>query len=497
MSTNTPGYPTVSLDNRHDTMTMRVHQEDPKVLIPNTDWAYADCTTVPFPGVPNAQKVCLRNGFDTDHIYELVYTARDPIVMGLGLAAIRDVGSFLRYEEKDDLGNPNPLAGAMKYALLWGGSQSGSVLRTYLRLGFNEDEAHRQVFDGMQPERSARRNAVNVRFAQPGRSAGGTQHIEAQYPGAESPVSYGETLDHITGIRGGLLDRCRRSGTCPKIVHTMSANEYWESSGAFVTTDSLGRSDLDIPDNVRIYQFASTQHGGFSPLAGLPTSTGICEFLPNPNSYSYHLRALLMALQQWVALGTRPPPSMYARIDRKTLVPLANFRFPPNPFLRNPEPKLESIFHHRQLFDRGPHYDADDVSGIISIEPPNFLAQYPTPLVPQVDADGNDVDGFRTLTLQVPLGTYTGWNIRRAGFSEGDACDLTGSYMPFAVTKGERVATGDPRLSLQERYGTLAHYTNLATAAANKLVAQRLLLQSDAAAAIQSATSQAQQAGLQ
>jgi hypothetical protein len=201
-----------------------------------------------------------------------------------------------------------------------------------------------------------------------------------------------------------------------------------------------------------------------------------------------------MALQQWVVLGTPPPPSKYSRIDRQTLVPLAAFRFPPNPLLQNPEP--QTIFHERQVFDRGPHYDADDVSGIISIEPPILLAQYPTPLVPQVDADGNATDGVRTLTLQVPLGTYTGWNIRRAGFSEGDACDLVGSYMPFAVTKAERGATGDLRPSLEERYGTLANYTVLATAAASKLVAQQLLLQSDAAAAVQSATSQAQQAGL-
>jgi len=497
-STNTPGYPTVSLDNRDDTMTLRVHQDDPKLPIPNTDWAYADCTTVPFPGVPNPQKVCLKNGFDTNHIYELVYTARDPIVMGLGLAAIRDVGSFLRYEDKDDLGNPNPLAGAIKFALAYGFSQGASVLRTYLDDGFNEDEAHRQVVDGMQPERNpGSRNPINVRFSQPGR--GGSQHTEAQYPGGESPNSYGDTFDRLTGIRGGLLDRCRRSSTCPKIVHTMSAYEYWEASGAKLTTDSLGRFDLDIPDNVRIYQFASTQHGGFSALAPLPTSTGICQFLPNPNSYDYHLRALLIALQQWVASDIPPPPSMYPRIDRQTLVPLAGFRFPPNPLVPNPEP--QAIFKERQVFDRGPHYDADDVSGIISIEPPILLAQYPTPLVPQVDTDGNDIDGIRTLTLQVPLGTYTGWNIRRAGFSEGDACDLagsslSGSYMPFAVTKAERAATGDPRPSLEERYGTLANYTALAIAAASKLVAQRLLLQSDALAAVQSATSQAQQAGL-
>jgi hypothetical protein len=493
-STNTAGYPTASLDNSHDTMTMRVHQDDPKLPIPNTDWAYADCTTAPFPGAPDPQKVCLRNSFDTNHIYELAYTARDPIVMGLGLAAIRDLASFLRYEDKDELGNSNPLAGAIKYALSYGFSQGAAVLRTYLHLGFNEDEARRQVFDGMQPERSTRRNPINVRFSQPGRLSGGTQHTEAQYSGSDSPDTYEDTLDPLTGIRAGLLDRCRRSRTCPKIVHTMGDNEYWESSGAVVTADPFGRFDLAIPDDVRIYQFASTQHGGFSPVTPLPTSTGICQFLPNPNSYTYQLRALLMALQQWVAFGTPPPPSMYSRIGRKTLVPLAKFRFPSDPLLRTPEP--QTVFHRQQLFYRGPHYDADDVSGVISIEPPDLLADYPAALVPQVDPDGNGVDGVRTVTLQVPLGTYTGWNIRREGFSEGDACDLIGSYMPFPVTKAQRIATGDPRRSLEERYGSLANYTALATAAANSLVTQRLLLPSDAAATIQSATSQAQQAGL-
>jgi hypothetical protein len=161
-------------------------------------------------------------------------------------------------------------------------------------------------------------------------------------------------------------------------------------------------------------------------------------------------------------------------------------RLPVQSLLRNPEP--QAIFHRRQLFDRGPHYDADGVSGIISVEPPNLLADYPAPLVPQVDADGNSIDGVRTLMLQVPLGTYTGWNIRRDGFSAGDACDLTGSYFPLALTKALRASTGDTRPSLEERYGTLVKYTALATRAANKLVAQRLLLPSDAAAAIQSAT---------
>ena len=458
-------------------MTMRVHQDDPKVRIANSDWAYADCTSEPFPGSPNPQKVCLKNGFDTNHIYELIYTGKDPIVMGLGLAAIRDVADFFRDAKKDDHGNPNPLAGELKFALLNGISQSGRLLRTYLELGFNEGEDHQQVFDGMHPHIGSVRNYINVRFSQPGRLAG-TQHTEKQYPGPESPLSYGKANDPLTSETEGLLDQCRRSHTCPMIVHTMSDIEYWEASGAGDTTDPSGRRDIQIPDHVRIYEFSSTQHGGFSPVAVLPTSTGICQQLPNVNSYTYNIRALLVALQQWVATGRDPPSSLYSRIDRKSLVPLDKFVFPAIPNVTGPQ----LIFNTRLFYDRGRQYDADDVSGIISIEPPKPIAEYPA-LVPQVDADGNDIDGLRSITLQVPLGTYTGWNVRRAGFSEGDACDLTGSYIPFAVTKAQRMQSLDPRPSLQERYGTLANYTALATAAANKLVSQRLLLAPDAAAA--------------
>jgi len=490
-SSNTPGYPTVSLDNSHDTLTMRVHQNDPKIVVPNSDWTYADCTSSPFPGVPNPQKVCLKNGFDTNHIYELVYTARDPIVMGIGLAAIRDVADFLRNAQSDSQNHPNPLGGKINYALLNGISQSGRLLRTYLELGFNQSEEHEQVFDGMQPHIGSVRNYINVRFAQPGRLAG-TQHTEKQYPGPESPLSYHQSHDHLTGITSGIFDQCQRTNTCPKIVHTMSDIEYWEASGAGDTTESLGRRDLELPQNVRIYEFSSTQHGGFSPVAPLPTSRGICQQLPNANSYTYNIRALLVGLQQWIATGREPPASRYSRIDRGSLVPLERFVFPIIPNVTGPQ----NVFNTRNIYNRGPQYDAEDVTGIIAVEPPISLAEYPS-LVPQVDKDGNDIDGLRSITLQVPLGTYTGWNVRAAGFSEGDACDLTGSYIPFAVTRLQRQQSGDPRPSLQERYGTLANYAALASAAADQLVRAGLLLASDKAAAVQSATNQAQQAGLQ
>jgi len=495
-SSNTLGYATANLNNSHDTMTMRQHQNDAKVVIPNNQWAYADCSITPFPGVPNPQKVCLAAGFDTDHIYELTYTAKDPLVMGLGMAALRDVGTFLRHETADASGNPNPLAGKIQWSLLNGISQSGRLLRTFLQLGFNQDEASRMVFDGMQPHIGSVRNYINIRFSQPGRLAG-TQHTEKQYPGPEGSLTYGRTYDVLAGEEGegissSILDRCSRNNTCPKIVHTMSDIEYWEAAGAFDTVSPDGSKDSQIPSNVRIYQFSSTQHGGFSPVAPLPTSTGICEQLPNSNSYTYNIRAMLMALYNWVAKGTNPPPSAYSTLAKGTLVPPQSVAFPTIPGVTGPA----GIYNTRIVYKRGRSYDPQDVSGVISSEPPVAGAAYPT-LLPQVNADGNDLDGLRSVTLQAPLATYTGWNVRRAGFSQGDACDLTGSSIPLALTQAQRIASGDPRPSLQERYGTLAGYTTAAQAAAASLVKQGYLLSSDQAAAVASAVSQAQQAGLQ
>ena len=492
-SSNTPGYATVSLNTRHATLTMREHQNDPRTPIAYTDWAFADCTQKdhPFPGIPNPRMVCLKAGFDTKHIYELVYTAKDPIVMGLGLAAIRDVGAFLRNEGEDDAGNRNPLAGHIKWTLLNGISQSGRLLRTYLELGFNRDEQLRKVFDGMQPHIGSVRNYLNVRFAQPGRLAG-TQHTEKQYPGPEGPLAYGKSFDPLTQQEGGLLDRCEQTNTCPRIVHTMSDIEYWEASGAYDTVDPSGTQDVDLPWNVRIYQFSSTQHGGYSPVAALPTSRGHCEQLPNANSYTYNIRALLMALLNWVSKDIEPPPSAYSTLKKGTLVVAEQVAFPSIPHVTPPH----NIWNTRIAYWRGKHYNANDVSGVISVEPPVALAEYPT-LLPQVDADGNDKDGLRSVTLLAPLGTYTGWNVRAAGFSQGDACDLTGGYIPFASTLAQRQASGDPRLSLQERYGSLAAYTAAAQAAAAQLVSLGYLLPGDEAAAVTSAVNQASESGLQ
>src|SRR5437773_1561631 len=224
-----PAYESVSTSNAGATLTRRVHQDDVREPISNSDWAFADCSTTPFPGVPSTKKICLKGNFDSNHIYELLYTAKNPMVLGLGFAATRD----------------------------------------FIQLGFTQDENRNLVLEGAIPHKASNRGAFNVRFGQPGRLSG-TQHTERQYPGAESPQTWGVLHDRISGVKAGQLDRCRRSHSCPKIFHTNTDTEYWQALMALNTTDSDSRRDPRIADNVRIYLYAGTRHGGGNVLQQPP-----------------------------------------------------------------------------------------------------------------------------------------------------------------------------------------------------------------------------------
>ncbi len=463
-------YETVSLDTRDAVLTRRVKEADPRVAIPATDWAFADCTAVPFPGVPSATQICLRNGFDTDHIYELLYTAKNPTVMGLGFAATRDLIAFLRHAQRDDAGTPNPLAGAIRTALAHGTSQAGRFLRTLVLLGFNRDERGGVVFDGINPHLASQLLPMNVRFGQPGRAYG--QHEDHLYPTAQPPFGYGDSVDDIAGGRGGILDTCRRTRSCPRIIQTVSSTEYWQGRMSLDTTDVHGRTDLTQPGEVRMFHFAGTQH-----VPAAVAAAGICQQLSNPNLYQYGLRALLVALRSWVVSDVDPPASRIPTLRSGTLVDSAqrSIGWPDIPGVT-----YSGIFDGLHRLDYGRAFDISRESGIVE-EPPRTVgrAAYRV-LVPRVNSDGNEVAGLRGVGLEVPLGTYTGWNLRRAGFAEGEECGLTGSFIPFAQTRAERAVSGDPRPSLEERYGDHAGYVAAVRAAATRLVAARLMLQADA-----------------
>ncbi|HVW85413.1 MAG TPA: alpha/beta hydrolase domain-containing protein [Bryobacteraceae bacterium] len=464
----------LTLDTKKATLTRRTSWRSPGAAVPSADWAFADCTKIPFPGTPDASKICLKNGFDPASEYVVVYTAKDPLVLGLGFAATRDLNSFLRYSEKDDTGAPNPIAKQIKWALSRGNSQSGNFIRSFIHLGFNQDESGRIVWDGVNPHIAARQLAMNLRFAVAGGAAGPDQ------PGSEAVLwwsDYPDTVRHRP--TAGLLDRCKASNTCPKVMETFGALEFWylRESPNLVGTDA--KKDIPLPSNVRRYFFPGTSHGGgrggFSAAAPAPPNG--CVLPANPNPETETMRALTVALVDWVTKGTEPPPSRYPRLDQGQLAPATRsaIGFPHVPGAPSPDGLVNPVFD----YDFGPDFRSNDLSGVITKEPPAIKRVLPT-LVPKVDADGSDVGGVPSVLRQAPLGTYLGWNVTAAGFDKGRICTLSGGYVPFAKTKTERIAAGDPRLSLEERYGSHKGYVDAVKAAAEKAVTERFLLREDA-----------------
>jgi hypothetical protein len=442
-------------------------------VIPSADWVFADCRTSPFPGKPDPTRICLKNGFDPAYLYELVYTAKDPFVLGVGLAAARDLVSFFRRESKDAAGTANPLAGAITHVVGYGVSQPARMMRDYINLGFNEDESGKTVWDGAFLDASAAAGQFNIRFAQPGNIAG------LYDPIAEGPAWWEDYADKVRDRPSwGLLHRCRATNTCPVIMEIEGGADFWFVKGSLGIAGTTGKDDIPLPENVRRYYMASTNHTGGADNFNLEQPPVASCMLPaNPLPWIGTERALLAAMNAWIAKGTLPPPSVYPRVTDGTLVPatVAAMGWPAIPGAPSPDGVMNSVLD----YDFGPNFRYNDHSGIIDNVPPPVKHVIPT-LAAKVDADGNEIAGVRALLLQVPLGTYTGWNPVSSGVLKGQECQLQAGTIPFARTKAERMAKGDPRPSLEERYGNLSHYYSLAVEAANKLVAQRFLLPTDA-----------------
>jgi alpha/beta hydrolase family protein len=476
-------YRPVTLDTKQATLTTRMSEtvagvSGPISTVANTDWAWADCTKAPFPGTPDPTKICLKNGFDPALLYELVFTARDPVVLGIGYAATRDIVSFFRYAEKDDAGTPNPLAKKIAYAISQGSSQSGNFIRSFIHLGFNQDESGKIIWDGAMPHIAGRQMALNFRFALPD---GAADPYELGSDGVLWWTDWADTVRHRKAA--GLLDRCRATKTCPKIIETFGSTEFWALRMSPDLAGTSADQDIPLPDNVRRYYFPGTTHGGGA--GGFSTATpppargraGTCVLPSNPNPESDTMNALLVAMEDWIQKGTPPPPSRYPQLKDGTLVRAtkAATEFPSIPglvFTDNFENPLPD-------YDWGPDFNYNDVSGVISKEPPAIKHVLPL-LVPKTNADGNEISGVASVLHQAPLGTYLGWNITASGFFKGQLCAFVGGYVPFARTKAERVASQDPRPSLEERYGNHDDYVAAVRAAAEKAVRERFLLQADA-----------------
>lgn len=468
----------VSLDTRRARLFRQSSDAAAPVDIASADWAFADCRTTPFPGRPDPTQLCLRGGFDNGQAYTLVYRGRDPQVLGLGFAAVRDLNAFLRSAAADDAGTPNPVAGRIRWPILTGTSQSGNFVRSFIALGFNQSEDGRRVFDGANPNIAARQVPLNIRFGVPGGAAG------LYEPGSEGPLWWSRYNDTARG-RGtaSLLDRCRATATCPRIVETFGSAEFWglRMSPNLVGTDAS--ADLPLPPEVRRYYFPSVTHGGSYtggfPLAGDKPYPGApaCTLAWNPNPSAETRRAVLKALADWVSTGKAPPPSRYPTMAAGDLVaPTARaIGWPAIPGAPSPDGKLNTFLD----YDFGPAFDYRDLSGVLGRQPPAVRRTIPS-LVPKVDADGNETAGVPSVQLLVPIGTYTGWNELAQGFGKGGGCGFVGGFVPFAKTEADRRAARDPRPSLQSRYRDHAGFVARVRAVAADQVRQGWLLADDA-----------------
>jgi hypothetical protein len=467
-SSFTLAYPSATLDKGQATLTHRVHLNDLPVVIPASGWNYnASGTAISLVG----------GNFVANDIYEFSYTAKDPTVNGLGFAAIRDWVAWLRYETADDVGTPNPLAGDVTRVYTEVSSQPGRLLNDFRHLGFNQAENGMKVFDGMMQWIAAGDGLnLNYRFSQPGRTERNRQdhlYVEGVFPFANVM-----TTDPITGRTDSRYAQCEATGTCPLGVEIYSANEYWVKAASLLHTTPDSTADLPDSPYTRNYLMSSMQHG-----TGNSASRGNCQQFQNPLNSAPVQRALFIALDEWSTRGTPPPPSRVPLLSDETLVlplPQSGMGFPDIPGVT-----YTGLKTTRYLLDYGPDFYE---TGIATINPPVITPPYEdNPLngpiypsfVPKTDSDGNDIAGVRLPDVTVPLATYTGWALRSGAWAN-DGCEAAGQFIPFARTEAERLATGDPRPSIEERYPSFGQYYSQVIRAIDDLVRERLLLCEDA-----------------
>ena len=441
-------YPAADINDGSARLTIRQNEADDRAEVPAGQWRHLDARRIEI-------NHALPGTFDRGAIWEFIYRARDPAVAGLALASMRDIVSFLRHGTADGRGRPSPPAGRCRYAVGFGLSQSGRVLRDFLHEGFNTDLAGRPVFDAMMPLiAGSRRSFLNHAFAQPGRFP--RQHEDHGFPGDQFPFGYAMQTDAITGRRDGLLARAEAAGPTPKIMHIDSESEVFSARASLVLTDTAG-ADIAQSDSVRIYVAAGVAHGDY------PLPPAVAQAAGNTLTYGPLVRALLPALCRWVETGAAPPPSQHPTRAGGTLVSHAeaSLAFPALPQTAYPDQ-----FNRLHVMD-------------YAVQPPRAGGEYPV-FLSITDADGNSVAGVRHPLLTAPLGTHTGWQLRRPGYAPGELFNVFGAFIPFAATRREREANGDPRLSLQERYGDAAGWRAALAAGLEPLVEAGYLLAEDA-----------------
>jgi len=461
-------YPVDDPASAKNVLSVRDAPEGARQTIPRSQWSFGH--SVEGQLVADPHFIHLNGGFLPGEIYEVVYEAKNPVVVGTGLAAVRDFLSYLKYDPQ--------AAAPVRRAYAVGISQSGRFLRHFLCQDFNADEQGRQVMDGVIAHvAGAGRGSFNHRFAQPSRDAQPLSSIF--FPTDLFPYTDLPETDPETGETAGLLDAANKSHTAPKIFFTNTSYEYWGRAASLIHTSADGLRDATPGENARVYFLAGLQHfsAAFPPqkvTSGSPDSSA--QQRHNPNPIQWFWRALITDMDQWVKDGTPPPPNTHPRIADGTVAPLSKWRFPRIPGVKLPH-EVNLAYH----LDFGAQWK----SGIVSIEPPKVGKPFGV-LVPQTDADGNDLGGVRLPELQVPLATYTGWNLRDPGIGASDLrLSFLGSFLPFARSAAEREKNGDPRASVAERYESREQYLGKFAEAAMKLIHDRFMLREDLQAALE------------
>ncbi|MFN0073711.1 MAG: alpha/beta hydrolase domain-containing protein [Chloroflexota bacterium] len=456
--------PAASLDTATATLTVRDDPDSPTVEIDRAQWRFGRINQGAFSADPRF--LTIDGGFQPGKVYEIVYNTVGAPIVGLGFVAMRDATAFLKYGSAEA---GNPCAGSIAHAYAYGASQTGRYVRELLYLGLNSDEQDRPVFDGVHAHTgSSRRGEFNLRFGQPS-----TNILRA--PGNLFPFTYDPQDDPITGERGGLLDRLRTMGRVPRVIATNSGMEYWWSGASLGHSDVQASVDIEPPPEVRQYFLSCTQHGaGGLPLAAR-TEDGIPTLHPmNTIDYRPLLRAALLHLDRWVSAGVEPPPSQFPRLADGTAVTRESLRVQ---FEHIPGATFPSVLPTRRRLNFGPEAGR----GVMAFPPeegPAYITR-----VSAVDTDANDLAGVRPLDVRAPLATYMGWNPRhpdvggQGQFYFGNP--LVGSTIPFARTEAERSAVGDPRPSLEHRYGSRQGYLEQVRGAAQAMIAEGWLLAED------------------
>lgn len=426
----------VDLNDPDASVTVRENGGATPVVLPREAWRFTD-----------AGHVAMKGGFRPGVIYDVVYRSSNPLLVGASFLAVRDTAAFLRWGA-----DGNPCAGGLDRAVLFGVSQSGRFLREMLYLGLEEDEQGRMVFDAVWPHvAGGRRGEFNLRFGQPSLNSAGTV-------GSLPPFN-----------DEGLYARLRSRGKQPKIFATNTAAEYWRGDASLIHTDDSGTRDAEPVPFGRTYLFAGTQHtpGAIPPPATDANTGARGAHVFNIVDYAPLLRGALVNLDAWVSKGTEPPPSVFPRVADGTAVQpesLAAF------FKRVPGVTFAGRFVRPAPLDFGP-----DIGRGIAAYPAKAGTPYRVH-VSAIDADGNEVAGIIPVETAAPLATFTGWNPRHPDQgAPDDLMQMRGSTLVFLRTRAAREKSGDPRLSIAERYASRAAYLEAVRAAAQKLIAARFI----------------------